>query len=258
MAIDLKGKLAVITGGSSGIGAATAMELAKSGARLVLGARRVEKLREVEAAIRAAHPGSHVVVCALDVSDARSCDAFHEAATKEGDVEILINNAGLARGTDPVAKGSEQDWKEMIDTNVLGLLRITQRFLPGMIERKGGTIVHLGSVAGIEAYPGGAVYCATKAGVRSITKAMRHELLGTGVRVCNVEPGAVETEFSAVRFRGDAERASKVYQGFEPLTAEDVAEVIGFVVSRPAHVDIEELVLFPTAQAGTMAFHRQG
>jgi len=256
MATRIDGRLAVITGASAGIGAATALELARQGAQLMLGARRIERLEEVRAAILGAHPGAQVAIAPLDVTDRESCERFADAAAREGDVEILVNNAGLARGTDPVATGREEDWREMIDTNVLGLLRMTRLFLPGMIARRSGTVVHLGSVAGLEAYPGGAVYCASKAGVRSITKSLRHELLGTGVRVCNVEPGAVETEFSLVRFRGDAERAGRVYHGYTPLSPEDVAEAIAFLVTRPPHVDVEELVLYPTAQAGTMAFHR--
>lgn len=247
--MKLEGKWAVVTGASSGIGAATARELARLGCRLVLGARRVERLE----ALRAELSEVEVRVLPLDVTAPESCEAFAAGA---GEAEILVNNAGLARGTDPVVQGSEEDWRQMIETNVMGLLRITRLFLPRMIERGSGTIVNVGSVAGIEAYPGGAVYCATKAGVRSITKALRHELLGTGVRVANVEPGAVETEFSLVRFSGDEERARKVYQGFTPLAAQDVAEAIAFLVSRPPHMTIEEMVLYPTAQAGTMSIHR--
>ncbi|WP_373047345.1 SDR family NAD(P)-dependent oxidoreductase [Vulgatibacter sp.] len=253
MARDLQGVRAAITGASAGIGAATAAELAARGCDLVLGARRFERLDALRADIHRAHPDAKVEIHPLDVADAAQCEAFARAA---GPVGILVNNAGLARGTDKVVDGHEHEWREMIETNVMGLLRITRLFLPGMIERRGGTVVNVGSVAGLEPYPGGAVYCATKASVRSITKALRHELLGTGVRVCNVEPGAVQTEFSEVRFRGDAARAEKVYQGFQPLLPEDVAEAIGFLVSRPAHVDVEELVLYPTAQASTMAFHK--
>lgn len=254
MARTLEGKLAAITGSSSGIGAATAAELAARGASLLLGARRMDRLEQLRSDIHAAHPNADVRIANLDVTDAASCSAF---AALADDVEILVNNAGLARGADPLASSDEGHWREMLETNVMGLARITRLFLPRMIERGSGTIVNVGSVAGIEAYPGGSMYCASKAGVRSITKALRHELLGKGIRVCNVEPGAVMTEFSQVRFDGDVERAAKVYQGFSPLTSEDVAEAIGFVVTRPAHVDVEELVLFPTAQAGTMAFHRK-
>lgn len=248
--MSLQGTWAVVTGASAGIGAATARALARLGCNLVLGARRVDRLE----ALRPELGNVEVRILSLDVTSPESCEAFAAHATE---AEILVNNAGLARGVDPVAQGREEDWREMIETNLVGLLRLTRLLLPRMIERRRGTIVNVGSVAGLEAYPGGAVYCATKAGVRSITKALRHELLGTGIRVANVEPGAVETEFSLVRFSGDAERARKVYEGFTPLTAEDVAEAIAFVVSRPPHVNIEELVLYPTAQASTMAFHRQ-
>jgi 3-hydroxy acid dehydrogenase / malonic semialdehyde reductase len=255
MARDLQGVRAAITGASAGIGAATAAELAARGCHLVLGARRTDRLEALRADVHAAHPDAEVTLVALDVTDPASCAAFASAAAE---ADILVNNAGLARGADKVVDADEADWREMIETNVMGLLRITRLILPGMIARKRGTVVNVGSVAGLEAYPGGAVYCATKAGVRSISKALRHELLGTGVRVCNVEPGAVQTEFSQVRFGGDEARAARVYQGFTPLTAEDVAEAIGFLVSRPPHVDVEELVLYPTAQASTMAFHREG
>lgn len=248
--MKLEGKWAVITGASAGIGAATARALAGLGCNLVLGARRVERLE----ALREAIEGVEVRVHALDVTSPESCAAFCAAIER---VDLLVNNAGLAKGTDPVAAGKESDWAQMLDTNVLGLLRMTRLLLPRMIEQGEGTIVNVGSVAGLEAYPGGATYCATKAGVRSISKALRHELLGTGVRVCNVEPGAVETEFSLVRFSGDEARAQAVYQGFVPLTAEDVAETIAFVASRPPHMTVEEVVLYPTAQAGTMAFHRE-
>lgn len=256
MARNLVGRLAVITGASSGIGAATARELAALGCSLLLGARRTDRLEVLRKEILKAHPAARIQIESLDVTDALSCASFARAAHAMGPVEILINNAGLARGTEKVVAADEADWREMIDTNLLGLLRITRIFLPGMLTRKSGTIVNLGSVAGVEAYPGGAVYCATKAGVRSITKALRHEVLGKNVRICNVEPGAVETEFSQVRFRGDEERAGKVYEGFTPLSAQDVAEAIAFMVSRPPHMTIEEMVIYPTAQAGTMAFHR--
>lgn len=250
--MKLHGKLAVITGASAGIGAATARALAALGCDLLLGARRQEALEAQAERIRSDFP-VEVRTHLLDVCVPEGCAAFAEAG--EG-AEILINNAGLARGTDKLWEGQESDWREMIETNLMGLLRINRLFLPQMIARGSGTVVQVGSVAGVEAYPGGSVYCATKAGVRSIGKALRHELLGTGVRVCTVEPGAVETEFSQVRFHGDEARAAAVYQGFQPLQAEDVAEVIAFLVSRPPHVNIEELVLYPTQQAGTMAVHR--
>lgn len=248
--MKLEGQWAVVTGASAGIGEATARALAAQGCNLVLGARRVDRLE----ALRSELSGVEVRFHALDVTSPKSCEAF---AAQVPQVDLLVNNAGLARGTDPVATGDEADWVQMMDTNVLGLLRMTKLFLPRMIDQGRGTIVNVGSVAGLEPYPGGAVYCATKAGVRSISKALRHELLGTGVRVCNVEPGAVETEFSKVRFHGDEARARAVYEGFEPLSAKDIAETIAFVATRPPHMTIEEMVIYPTAQAGTMSFHRE-
>lgn len=247
--MKLSGKWAVVTGASAGIGAATARELAALGCNLLLGARHMARLE----ALRGEIQGVEVRIHPLDVTSPSSCESF---ARQVEAADILVNNAGLARGADKLVDAKEEDLQEMLETNVMGLLRITRLILPGMIERGAGTVVNVGSVAGIEAYPGGAVYCATKAGVRSISKALRHEVLGSGVRICNVEPGAVETEFSLVRFSGDEARAKGVYRGFEPLRAEDVAETIAFLVSRPPHMTIEEVVIYPTAQAGTMAFHR--
>lgn len=247
--MNLKGSWAVVTGASAGIGAATARELAALGCNLVLGARRVERLE----ALRDELAGVEVRALPLDVTSRESCEAFASAIETP---EILVNNAGLARGTEFLVEGDEEVWRIMMETNLMGLLRVTRLFLPKMIERKRGTIVNVGSVAGLEPYPRGAVYCATKSGVRSISKALRHELLGTGVRVSNIEPGAVETEFSVVRYKGDTERAKEVYRGWTPLVARDVAQAIAFVVSRPAHMTIEEMVIYPTDQAGTMAVHR--
>lgn len=246
--------LAVITGGSSGFGAATAPSLARLGHPLLLGARRMDRLEQVRRAVVEAVPGASVEVAALDVADPASCEAF---ARRAAAAEVVVHSAGLARGADPVATASEADWREMIETNLLGMARLTRLLLPGMIERRSGTIVLLGSVAALEPYPGGSVYGATKAGVRVIAKALRHELLGTGIRVCNVEPAAAETEFSVVRFHGDETRAAAVYEGFRPLSAEDVAEVIAFAVSRPPHVTLEEIAVYPTAQAGTRHYHRE-
>jgi 3-hydroxy acid dehydrogenase/malonic semialdehyde reductase len=245
--------LAVITGGSSGFGAATAPALARLGHPLLLGARRLERLEAVRASVLAEVPGAQVEVERLDVTDPGSCEAF---ARRAASAEVVVHSAGLARGADPVVSAAESDWREMLETNVMGMARLTRLLLPGMIARKAGTIVILGSVAALEPYPGGSFYGASKAGVRVIAKSLRHELLGTGIRVCNVEPGAADTEFSVVRFHGDAQRASSVYQGFTPLSAADVAEVIAFAVSRPPHVTLEEIVVYPTAQAGTRHTHR--
>lgn len=257
MALPLEGKLAVVTGASSGIGAATAVALARLGARLVVGARRIERLEALRERLAADVPGAELRLHALDVVDPASCQAFCAAAEAAGPVEILINNAGKALGADPVLTAPEEPWREMLETNVMGLLRMTRLLLPGMAARKRGTVVNVGSIAGLEPYAGGSVYCGSKAAVRSIGKAMRHELLGTGVRVCTVEPAAVETEFSEVRFGGDRDRAKNVYRGFQPLAAEDVAEVIAFAVTRPPHVVIEELSVWPAAQASPTAYHRE-
>ena len=243
-------KRAVITGASAGIGAATARALAAEGYELFLGARRLERLE----ALRQELAGATVELAELDVTDPKSCESFASAA---GRPDVLVNNAGLALGTERLVDARESDWRAMIETNLIGLMRLTRLFLPSMIAAKGGSLINVGSVAGLEPYAGGTAYGATKAGVKALSKALRHELLGTGVRVSLIEPGAVQTEFSLVRFSGDAARAEKVYQGFEPLTAEDVAETIAFVASRPPHVDIEELVLYPTAQASMTAFHRE-
>ncbi|MFN7133559.1 MAG: SDR family NAD(P)-dependent oxidoreductase [Myxococcales bacterium] len=253
----IEGKWAVITGASAGIGAATALELAEEGCRLVLGARRMDRLAELKSKLEARFPGRDVRAVALDVADPASCAAFIEVARAAGPIEILVNNAGLARGADKLVQASDAAWTEMIDTNVLGLLRLTRGLLPDMIARKSGTIVNVGSVAALEPYGGGTVYCATKAAVRAVSKALRHELLGSNVRVTTVEPGAVETEFSVVRFGGDRDRAKHVYRGFTPLVAQDVAEVIRFVCSRPQHVVLEEVTMYPVAQASTTAYHRE-
>jgi 3-hydroxy acid dehydrogenase/malonic semialdehyde reductase len=258
MALPLEGKLAVVTGASSGIGEATAIALAKLGARLFVGARRIERLEALRERIVAQLPGAEVRIHTLDVTDPASCRAFCAAAEAAGEVDILVNNAGKALGSDPVVTAPEEPWREMIETNVMGLLRITRALLPGMVSRKRGTVVNVGSIAGLEPYAGGSVYCGSKAAVRSIGKAMRHELLGTNVRVCTVEPGAVETEFSEVRFGGDKARAKNVYRGFQPLTAGDIAEVIAFAVTRPPHMVLEEITVWPTAQASPTAYHREG
>jgi NADP-dependent 3-hydroxy acid dehydrogenase YdfG len=258
MALPLEGKLAVVTGASSGIGEATAVALARLGCRLFVGARRIDRLEALRDRLVAELPGAEVRLHSLDVTDPASCQAFCHAADAAGPVEILINNAGKALGADPVVSAPEEPWREMIETNVMGLLRVTRLLLPGMVARKRGTVVNLGSIAGLEPYAGGSVYCGSKAAVRSIGKAMRHELLGTGVRVCTVEPAAVETEFSEVRFGGDLARAKNVYRGFQPLSAGDIAEVIAFAVTRPPHVVIEELSVWPVSQASPTAYHREG
>jgi NADP-dependent 3-hydroxy acid dehydrogenase YdfG len=245
----LAGKWVIITGASSGFGAAAARAFGAAGARLLLGARRVERLEAVAAeACRAGSP--EALVHGLDVSKTSSVDAFAAWARGKGRlVDALINNAGGAHGMDTIAEGRDEDWETMMQTNVLGVLRMTRAILPLLVKNPGSSIINIGSIASRVAYEGGAAYCAAKAGELQITRALRLELSGTGVRVCTIDPGLAETEFSVVRFKGDARRAKAVYEGVQPLTAEDVAEAIVWVASRPAHVDIDELIIKPTDQA---------
>ncbi len=236
-------RVAVVTGASSGIGEATARGLREAGFFVVLGARREDRLMAV-----ARELGGRGLP--LDVRDLASIDAFTAAVAAEyGQVEILINNAGLAAGLQPLAQGNDDDWVQMMETNVLGLLRVTRAMLPLLRRAPRAHIVNLGSVAGFEVYPGGVGYTASKHAVRAITKTLRLELMGEPIRVTEIEPGMVETEFSLVRFKGDQERASNVYQGMQPLTGADVADCIVWVVTRPPHVNIDEMVVRPIAQA---------
>lgn len=255
--MKLKGKIVLITGASAGIGAATALAFAEEGARLLLAARRASKLDTVAAECLAKGADS-VHTIALDVRSHAAVVAAIDALPAEwAAIDVLVNNAGLSRGLDKLYTGSVQDWEEMIDTNVKGLLYVTRAVVPGMVQRGSGHVVNLGSTAGEMTYPNGAVYCATKAAEKSINDGLRQDLLGTPVRVTSVNPGMVETEFSQVRFRGDHERAAKVYQGLQPLTAADVADAILWAVTRPAHVNIAHVLLTPVAQANSLLFHRQ-
>jgi NADP-dependent 3-hydroxy acid dehydrogenase YdfG len=238
-------RVAVVTGASSGIGEATARGLAREGFTLVLGARRQDRLAEV-----AQEFGG--LALPLDVRDLTSIEPFVRAVeAKYPAVEILINNAGLAAGLQPLAEGNDDDWVQMMETNVLGLLRVTKAMLPLLRRAPRAHIVNLGSVAGFEVYPGGVGYTASKHAVRAVTKTLRLELLGEPIRVTEIEPGMVETEFSLVRFKGDQRRAAAVYQGMKPLTGADVADCIVWAVTRPPHVNIDEMVVRPIAQATT-------
>jgi len=238
-------RVAVVTGASSGIGEATARGLVGAGFSVVLGARRQDRLMAV-----AQELGGRGLP--LDVRDRASIQAFVDAVAAEyGQVEILVNNAGLAAGLAPLADGSDDDWVQMMETNVLGLLRMTKAMLPLLRRAPRAHIVNLGSVAGFEVYPGGVGYTASKHAVRAITRTLRLELMGEPIRVTEIEPGMVETEFSLVRFKGDRERAAAVYQGMQPLTGTDVADCIVWVVTRPPNVNVDELVLRPIAQAST-------
>jgi NADP-dependent 3-hydroxy acid dehydrogenase YdfG len=255
--MSLKGKIVFITGASGGIGAATAMAFAAEGARLLLAARRADKLAVV-ASLALERGAQAVHSIDLDVRNHRAVqDAIDTLPPNWAEIDILVNNAGLSRGLDKLYQGKIQDWEEMIDTNVKGLLYVTRAVVPGMVVRGRGHIVNLGSTAGELTYPNGAVYCATKAAERAINDGLRQDLLGTPLRVTSVDPGMVETEFSLVRFHGDAERAAKVYKGVKPLRPEDVAEVIVWAVSRPDHVNIARVLLTPVQQANSLLFHRE-
>ncbi len=247
----------MITGASSGFGAAAARAFGAEGAKLLLGARRAERLDTVAAQAREAGAAA-AHTCFLDVSKTASVEAFIQwARTRTARLDVVINNAGGAHGLDTVAEGQDQDWETMLQTNVLGLLRMTRAALSLMLNNPGSSIINIGSYAGHVAYEGGAAYCAAKAGERQITRALRLELNGTGIRVASVDPGLAETEFSLVRFKGDAARAKKTYEGTNPLTAEDIAETLVWVASRPPHVNIDELLIKPVDQAAMHKIYRR-
>jgi 3-hydroxy acid dehydrogenase/malonic semialdehyde reductase len=254
--MSLKGKIVFITGASAGIGAATALAFAAEGARLLLAARRADKLADVVGkAFETGAPSVHSIN--LDVRDHRAVQqAIDDLPAEWAEIDILVNNAGLSRGLEKLDAGKIEDWEEMIDTNVKGLLYVTRAVVPGMVARGRGHVVNLGSTAGEITYPNGAVYCATKAAERSINDGLRQDVLGTPIRVTSVDPGMVETDFSLVRFHGDSERAAKVYKGVKPLTPEDIADVIVWAASRPAHVNIARVLLTPVQQANSLLFHR--
>jgi NADP-dependent 3-hydroxy acid dehydrogenase YdfG len=240
-------RTAVVTGASSGIGAATAALLAEHGFEVVVGARRTDRLQEVAEATGAK-------ALPLDVTD---IDSVEEFAAAVPECAVLVNNAGGALGLAPVAEADDEQWRWMYDVNVLGVMRVTRAFLPKLLASGDGHIVNVGSVAGVEVYDGGAGYTAVKHALRAVSETLRLELLGQPVRVSEVAPGAVETEFSIVRFAGDADRAAKVYEGMTPLMADDVAECIAFVVTRPAHVNIDHLLVKPRDQATVQRTHRR-
>lgn len=257
MMTNLAGRTVVVTGASAGIGRAVALAFGAEGCRLVLAARRREKLAELEKALRDRH-GAEILTIELDVRDRGAVESTLGALPPAwSEVDVLINNAGLGRGLDKLQEGNPDEWDEMIDTNVKGLLYVTRALLPGMVARKRGHVINIGSVAGREVYPGGNVYCASKFAVKALTRALKVDLLGTPIRVSTIDPGMVETDFSVVRFRGDEERAAKVYQGIKALSAEDIADIALWIASRPPHVDITELVVMPTAQATAMLNHRE-
>lgn len=242
-------KTVFITGASSGIGHSCAQAFAAAGARLLLCARRGDRLAQLTAKL-GAELGTECHGFVLDVRDRGATEKAIAGLPREWSaIDVLVNNAGLAAGLAPLYEGDVDDWDRMIETNVRGLLNVTRPVTRRMAERGSGHVINIGSIAGHEAYPGGAVYCATKAAVGKITQGLRMDLLGTGVRVSTVDPGMVETEFSIVRFHGDHDRAASVYEGLAPLEPDDVAEAIVWVADRPAHVQIAEVLILPTAQA---------
>ena len=253
----LNDKIVFITGASSGIGLACARKLAGQGAKLILAARRKERLKTLADELKKSHKTeSHITE--LDVRNQKAVQQTIENLPAAWEaIDILLNNAGLSRGLDKTHESKIDDWEEMIDTNVKGLLYVTRAVLPGMVKRNSGMVVNIGSIAGYQPYPKGNVYAATKAAVDSLTQSLRMELVETAVRICTVDPGLVETEFSEVRFRGDMERAKVVYQGFQPLKPEDVANAVLFCATQPPHVQIAQVVMMPTNQASTTMVHRK-
>lgn len=250
-------KIALITGATAGIGYETALILAQNNYNLILTGRREERLNAIKQQIESDF-GCEVLTLNFDIRKRTETEeALNSIPEKWKAIDVLINNAGLAAGLAPVNSADVDDWETMIDTNVKGLLYASRIITPWMIERQTGHIINISSIAGKEAYPNGSVYCGTKHAVEAISKAMRIELLPFGIKVTTIAPGAVETEFSLVRFRGDKDRADQVYKGFTPLSGKDIAETILFVLSRPAHVNIDNLLIMPTAQASARDFNRK-
>ncbi len=248
-------KIVLITGATSGIGKATATLLADEGYHIIITGRRTHLLSELEKTLRTK---TKVLPLSLDVTDNKQMEHVIHSLPKEwSNIDVLINNAGLALGLNPIDKGFIEDWETMIDTNVKGLLYVSKAVIPLMYKSPIKQIINIGSIAGKEVYINGNIYCATKAAVDALTKAMRLDLLEQGFKVTAVHPGMVETEFSNVRFNGDTQRAKKVYEGFTPLQSEDIADVIRYILSLPQHVNINELIIMPTAQANATIVNRK-
>lgn len=251
-------KVALVTGATSGIGEATAIRLAKDGFNVIITGRRKELLDKLKFEINEKYPHVEVLALSFDVRVYSEVEAnLGNLQGQWKDVDVLINNAGLAVGLSSIHQGVVDDWERMIDTNIKGLLYVIRIISPKMVERKSGHIVNIASIAGKEVYPNGNVYCATKHAVDAISKATRLDLVNYGIKVTQICPGAAETEFSLVRFKGDGNRADQVYDGFEPLIAEDVADAISYAVNAPDHVDVQDLLIMPKAQASASIFHRE-
>lgn len=251
----LKGKTVLVTGASAGIGEACALAFAQEGARLILTARREERIKALAEKLNKEY-GTETLTLTYDVRNIDEVKKAMDLPAEWSDIDVLINNAGLARGTEKIQDGVMQNWEEMIDTNVKGLLYMTRELLPRMTKRESGMIINIASIAGRQVYPGGNVYCASKAAVKAISEGIAIDTNGTNVKVCNIDPGLVETEFAKVRFHWDTEKADNVYKGFQPLTAADIADVALFAATRPAHVMIQDVLITPTAQANATTVHK--
>lgn len=249
-------KTAIITGATAGIGEATAFEFAKLGYNLILTGRRKEHLEKLKASLEADYQ-IQVSVHAFDIRQRTEVEDFCRKQIGDATIDVLVNNAGLASGLSPLHEGDVEDWEKMIDTNVKGLLYITREIAPRMVASKSGHIINVGSIAGVEVYPNGNVYCATKHAVKAISEGLRKELFDKGIRVTNIAPGLVETEFSIVRFHGDEDRAASVYHGMDALTAKDIADCIAFAVTRPKHVTIADMLILPSDQGSATQVKRR-
>jgi len=251
----LKGKRVLITGATSGIGLESAKLFADSGCALILNGRREERLHRLKEELTTLYPSIDIDLMPLDVRKEDLIEEFFSSYSKS--IHVLLNNAGLALSTDPVQEGDPIEWRNMFETNVISLLHFTRHVGKRMLAQNSGHIINLGSLAGVETYPGGTVYTATKHAVRAITMGTKKDFHGTPIRVSAVSPGLVETEFSVVRFRGDQQKADNVYQGMEPLTALDIAEMVHFVANRPDHVNILDVLVLPTDQSSSQMVHRR-
>ncbi len=254
---SFKNKVVLITGASAGIGKATAEAFAREGALLIMIARRLERLKEIEKDLKAKYR-SEIHLIGLDISKTSQVfEALNHLPAPFSIPDIVINNAGMVRGLNKIWENSPEDWNEMIDINLKGILNVCHPLIPKMLERNSGHIINIGSVAGHEAYAGGGVYCATKHAVTALTNVLRLELVATPLRVTLISPGMVESEFSLVRYGGDKEKAAKIYEGIDPLKPVDIAETILFAASRPPHVNIADIIVYPTNQASVSVVHRQ-
>lgn len=250
----MQSRIVLITGATSGIGEATARLLAKNSCTLILCGRRVDRLAALQKELSSQ---TRVHTLSFDVRDkAGVAQAMHSLPNDLQHIDVLINCAGNAHGLDPIQTGSLEDWDAMLDINVKGLLYVSREIIPGMVDRKSGHIINIGSIAGKEVYPNGNVYCASKFAVDALTRGMRMDLNAHSIKVTSINPGLVETEFSLVRFKGDAEKASTVYKGYDPLQAKDIADIILFTITRPSHVVLADITVFPTAQASSMHVKR--